>query len=144
MLTRSGGSALEAAASRIHRKVDGMHGAAAWLQVSPWGAPRDDPENDCVSVATVRDAIRQSRKLQVTYRSTHSCDSERTVRPVAVVYHLECIMVAAWCELRGQFRHFCMGRIYACTVLDQTFSEQADPLRSLWRDQNRWDDPKAR
>lgn len=144
MLTRSGDSALEAAASRIHRKVDALHGPADWLQVSPLGAPRDDPEKGCVSVATVRDAIRQSRKLRLTYRGQGDRDSDRTVRPVAVVYHLECIMVAAWCELRGQFRHFRMDRIYACTVLDQTFSEQAETLRSLWRDQNRWDDPTGR
>ena len=143
MLVRSGDSTLEAAASRIHNKVDALHGPADWLQVSPWGAPRDDPAQGCVSVAMVRDAIRQARKLRLTYRNTDGCDTDRTVRPVAVVYHLECIMLAAWCELRGQFRHFRMDRIYACTVLDETFGAQADTLRSLWREQNRWDDPKA-
>ena len=144
MLTRSGDSALEAAESRIHRKVDALHGPADWLQVAPWGAPRDDPERGCVSVAMVRDAIRQSRKLRLTYRGAGDEDTERTVRPVAVVYHLECIMLAAWCELRAQFRHFRMDRIYACTALNETFAEQAETLRSLWRDQNSWDDPKAR
>ena len=66
------------------------------------------------------------------------------MRPVAVVYHLECIMLAAWCELRAQFRHFRMDRIYACTALNETFAEQAETLRSLWRDQNSWDNPNAR
>ncbi len=139
MLVRTGDSALEAAAARIHHKVDALHGPADWLQVSPWGAPRDDPDKGCVSIAVLRDAIRAARKLHLTYRNTAQTQTERIVRPVAVVYHLESVMVAAWCELRNGFRHFRTDRIYGCAVLDDSFPEQAQTLRTLWQEQNRWD-----
>ncbi|MBW4710498.1 YafY family transcriptional regulator [Roseobacter sp. YSTF-M11] len=143
MLTRTGDSGLQAAALRIHRKVDALHGPADWLQVSPWGAAPDDPGKGCVSVASLRDAIRRAVKLRLTYRDEAGTDTKRVVRPLALVYHLECVLLAGWCELRGGFRHFRADRIYACTVLPASFAEQGETLRALWREQNRWDLPAA-
>lgn len=140
MLTRTGDSGLQRAAMRIHQKIDALHGPADWLQVSPWGAPSDDPNRGCVSIAMLREAIRDARKLQLTYRAENGEDTLRVVRPVALVYHLESVMVAAWCELRTGFRHFRTDRIYGCDVLSDTFTDQAETLRALWSEANRWDD----
>lgn len=139
MLSRTGDSGLQRAAMRIHRKVDALHGPADWLQVSPWGAPVDDPAQGCVSIADLRMAIRDAKKLSLVYCDEVGVRTERVVRPVALVYHLESVMVAAWCELRGGFRHFRTDRIYELDILVEDFAAQAEPLRALWAEANRWD-----
>jgi len=132
LLARTGDTAFEKAANRIHEKVDALHGPADWLQVAPWGVPKDDPEKGCVPFSQLRDAIRSETKLRLTYRKEPAIESVRTVRPVALVYHLECVMLAAWCELRGAFRQFRTDRIYGCERLEETFSGEGEMLRNLW------------
>lgn len=139
LLSRTGDSALQRAARRIHEKIDALHGPADWLQVAPWGAAIDDPAKGCVSMSTLRDAIRSERKLELTYHDEQNCRTVRTVRPLALVYHVECVMLACWCELRTGFRHFRTDRIYGCCPLDQDFAGQGDALRAIWPDLNRWD-----
>ncbi|MCC2112128.1 MAG: YafY family transcriptional regulator [Hyphomicrobiales bacterium] len=143
MLARTGDSALQRAAERIHRKIDALHEPADWLQVAPWGAPVDMAETEGVSMAVLRDAIRGERKMRLTYRDAEERETVRTVRPIALIYHLECVMLAAWCELRGAFRHFRIDRLLDCEPLEDGFVGQSDALRIVWLEQNRWDDPSA-
>ncbi|GAB5435031.1 helix-turn-helix transcriptional regulator [Falsiruegeria mediterranea] len=140
MLERTGDSALQQAAKRICQKIEDLHDPAEWLQVAPWGAPLDDAERGCVSKSGLRSAIRQEQKLRLTYRDEANKETERVVRPVALIYHLECTMLAAWCELRGGFRHFRTDRIWACDWLEQRFVGQGAALREVWHQQNRWED----
>lgn len=138
LLARTGDSALQQAGRRITAKIDALQKDEDWLVVAPWGVPLDDPDKGCVSKAGVRDAIRQSRKLRLTYRSAESEETVRTVRPLALIYHVEVVMLAAWCELRHGFRHFRMDRVWACEPLEDNFGEQADALRALWSEQEGW------
>jgi predicted DNA-binding transcriptional regulator YafY len=138
LLSRTGDSALLRAGRRIHEKIDALHGPADWLQVAPWGAKLDDPAHGCVPFSTLRDAIRTERKLELTYHDEQNCRTVRTVRPLALVYHLECVMLACWCELRAGFRHFRTDRIYGWRVLDEDFVGKGDALREIWPDLNRW------
>lgn len=140
LLSRTGDSALQRAARRIHEKIDALHCPADWLQVAPWGAPRDDPERGCVPVSLLRDAIRGERKLRLTYRDGDGRETGRVIRPVALIYHLDCVLLAGWCELRGAFRHFRTDRIYDCQALDDTFAGQSATLRAIWLEQNRLED----
>lgn len=133
MLARTGDSALQQAATRICSKIEALNAAVDWLQVAPWGAPMDDPARGCVSMAVLRDAVRDGRKLRLVYRDAQEEETHRTVRPVAMIYHLNCVMLAAWCELRGGFRRFRTDRIWGCDTLDDQF--ETGPLRRLWREQ---------
>jgi len=142
LLSRTGDSALQKAASRIHEKVDALHGPANWLQVAPWGAPADDPANGCVSFSLLRDVIRAEQKLQITYRKDpdrQGAETVRTVRPIALIYHLNCVMLVAWCELRKGFRHFRNDRIWGCDELEELFSGQGGTLREVWLEQEDWE-----
>ena len=140
LLARTGDSALQRAARRVGAKIDALQQPADWLQVAPWGAPPDDPDLGCVPLALLRDAVREERKLRITYRDGEGKESERVVRPLALVYHVECVLLAGWCELRKGFRHFRSDRIYACEALEEGFSEQSATLRALWLEENRWED----
>ncbi|MEM8761783.1 MAG: YafY family protein, partial [Pseudomonadota bacterium] len=121
LLARTGDSALQRAASRIRNKIDALAEEADWLQVAPYGAPSDLParedEKDTAlrptAIAPLRDAVRDARKLHLHYRDGEGQESARTVRPVALVYHVDCTMLAAWCELREGFRHFRTDRLLA-------------------------------
>lgn len=143
LLTRTGDSTLQRAAKRISAKIDALHDEEDWLQVAPWGAPLDDPEKGCVSLADIRDAIRSARKLRLTYRDEKGDETERVVRPVGIVYHLECVMIAAWCEMRGGFRHFRTDRVWGCDVREERFAGQAEALRGLWLEQEKFEDYAA-
>lgn len=136
MLARTGDSTLQQAANRVCRKIEALRAPSDWLQVATWGAPPDDPAKGCVTIATYREAIRAEQKIRITYQDSHDTRTERVVRPVALIYHIECTMLAGWCELRGGFRHFRTDRVWSCDLVDEHFSGQGGALRALWQEQN--------
>ncbi len=139
MLSRSGDRALRRAAERISTKIDALHAPADWIQVSPWGAPEDDPELGCVSKAMLRAAVREERVLRIDYADATGARTTRDIRPNAVIYHGDAVLLAAWCELRNGLRHFRTDRIHACDAPGATCRGQGAVFRQLWSEQNRWD-----
>ena len=144
MLLRSGDTSLVEAGKRVSDKIDALHTPADWIHVAPWGAPLDVAEQGCVSVADLRCAMREERKLHLRYQDNEGKESLRRVRPLAVIYHLECNMLASWCELRAGFRHFRLDRILECEVLEDRFTGQGQTLRVLWQEGYQWDKDAAR
>ncbi|MGR3622323.1 helix-turn-helix transcriptional regulator [Pseudophaeobacter sp.] len=137
MLMRTGDGALQQAAQRVIRKIEELNTGADWLQVAPWGASLDDPEKGCVSKALLRQAVRGSRKLKITYLSLDGDETQRVLRPLAVIYHIDVTLLVAWCELRGAFRHFRSDRMFSAEILEAEFSQEAPVLRRLWQEQER-------
>lgn len=141
LLERSGDSALLRAADRVRGKIDALHGEADWLQIAPWGAPVDDAAQGCVPMSELRDAIRDEAKLRIDYADGQGVRTVRIVRPLAVIYHLDCNMLAGWCELRGGFRHFRLDRMYACARTGADFAGQGALLRELWMPEHGYPKP---
>lgn len=134
MLARTGDTSLQQAAKRVCDKIEALHGPSDWLHVAPWGARPDDPAQGCVSIAALRGAIRSAQKLRLRYIDDKAQETTRKVRPVAVVYHLSCVMLAGWCEMRSGFRHFRTDRIHDCIFLEEHFTGEAAVLRNLWKE----------
>jgi predicted DNA-binding transcriptional regulator YafY len=67
----------------------------------------------------LRRAIRERRKLSFDYSDEQGVESRRTVRPLALFYWGVTWTLAAWCELRGDFRSFRVDRMGAIAVEDQ-------------------------
>lgn len=84
-------------------------------------------------LALIRQAIRNQRKLRLSYQDGHGSSSERTVWPVALGYFDNCRVLAAWCELRQQFRHFRTDRMLDCILLDQRYPQRRQQLLLQWR-----------
>lgn len=84
-------------------------------------------------LALIRQAIRSQRKLLLSYQDGNGSSSERTVWPVALGYFDNCRVLAAWCELRQQFRHFRTDRMLSCGVLEQRYPQRRQQLLQLWR-----------
>jgi predicted DNA-binding transcriptional regulator YafY len=59
----------------------------------------------------LRRAIGEHRKLTFGYRDEHDATSERTVRPLALLNWGAVWTLAAWCELRDDFRNFRVDRL---------------------------------
>ena len=88
---------------------------------------------DRLDMAAVRGAIREARKIRLTYGDEHGRESLRTVWPFAVGYHETTRLLLAWCELRGDFRSFRTDRVIASAFLDERYPERPAALRARWR-----------
>ncbi|HEY2709411.1 MAG TPA: YafY family protein [Caulobacteraceae bacterium] len=88
---------------------------------------------DSFDLAKVRVAIRGQTKIRLTYRDETDNSTERTVWPVAIAYYESVRLLAAWCELRQDFRHFRTDRVSEAEFLDERYPARRDILRSQWR-----------
>ena len=77
--------------------------------------------------------IRSGRKIRIRYRNQATEDSERTVWPVIIGYAETVRLLAAWCELRQEFRHFRTDRIVAAEFLDEHHGCRLSDLRNRWK-----------
>ena len=85
-------------------------------------------------LATVRDAIRNERKLDIRYRDVRDAESARRIWPFAVGFFDRTRIVAAWCEVRKGFRHFRTDRIVALTPTDIRYPRRRQVLLKEWRE----------
>jgi predicted DNA-binding transcriptional regulator YafY len=95
-----------------------------------------------IDLADVRFAIRETRKLWITYVDAQERRSVRTIWPIGLAYYVDVTLIGAWCELRQDFRHFRVERILTSTVLDETFSTDGGRLMEGWLAQ-RWQEEDA-
>jgi predicted DNA-binding transcriptional regulator YafY len=80
-------------------------------------------------LSAARRAIREHRKLFLSYRDEQARPSERTVRPLALAFYPPVWLLVAWCELRTDFRTF---RVDRCQVLDARPERfESEPGRTL-------------
>ncbi len=134
LLSRVGDRGLINSANRVSEKIANV--LPDWeekrielehLRVSSWNTiPRTR-----IDLGIVRQAIREQRKLAVEYNDAEGTRTSRIIWPLALVYYVDNIMLAAWCELRSDFRHFRMERFENCSSLAETFNG-AHVLRSRW------------
>lgn len=85
-------------------------------------------------LARVREAIRNERKLDITYRDVRNVESVRRIWPFAVGFFDRARIVAAWCEVRKGFRHFRTDRIVALQTTDIRYPRRRQALLKEWRD----------
>lgn len=88
---------------------------------------------DVVGFELLRTAIRSGRKMRLLYRDKHDASSERVVWPFALVYFEEARVLAAWCELRGDFRNFRADRIERIELLDEFAPRSPTAMLNDWR-----------
>jgi predicted DNA-binding transcriptional regulator YafY len=98
-------------------------------------APRSSaPTPGAQHLARARAAIRRERKLRIGYTDAAGVGTQRVIWPVALGYFEGAHVVAAWCELRDDFRHFRLDRIAALQVLDASPPRPRRELLKRWRE----------
>ena len=91
-----------------------------------------EPELDQVFIK-LRHAIRQQLKVKLTYRNQQQEISQRVVYPFAIGFFEQAQLVAAWCELRQEFRHFRPDRIVDIELLDEHYQPDRTLLLQRWQ-----------
>jgi predicted DNA-binding transcriptional regulator YafY len=95
--------------------------------------PTADPVHDTIDLRTLRQALRQQRKLALHYTNEKGKASRRIVWPVALGYLERLRVLAAWCELRRDFRHFRTDRITQVTLMDERLPRRREDLHRAWK-----------
>ena len=123
LLGRTGDKGLLAAGRRAGAKIAGVLPERredefddGRFVVSDSGAPA------AAGMDVLRAAVRNARRLALTYRDERRRTTERICLPLAVVYYVEATVLAAWCDLREDFRHFRADRIVACHETGDSFA----------------------
>ena len=135
LLARTGDEELKAAARRVSQKITGavpepLRKTFRSQALHAWGTVATPPP--AADLAMIRRAIRDEQKLALDYRDELGRATERTVRPLALIYYSEHAMMVAWCELRQDIRNFRADRVEHCEPLGAHFRGEGNRLRQLW------------
>jgi len=87
---------------------------------------------DQAVVQNVRMAIRLQLKIQIDYADEKQQVSQRRLWPFALGYFNDVMLVAAWCELREDFRNFRLDRIQQLSMLEQHYPQFKRHLFQQW------------
>lgn len=94
-------------------------------------APIPVPAVDDGFVTLARTAIREERKLAIVYRDADGTVTSRTVWPLTLGFLEKVLILAARCELRGDFRHFRADRVLSWE-LGEHYPEARSRLLRAW------------
>jgi len=112
------------------------------LEPASRARPGWNREPDRIDMVRTRTQIHEGKKITLNYRDEQGRDSERTIWPVAVGYLEAVRLLAAWCELRRDFRSFRTDRVISAVYHDEKYPERRDLLRAKWRRSLVWEAPK--
>ena len=135
LVRRTGDPGLEKAAENVLSKINAVlpaplrdHLVDPPVFVSGHGAPKPL----AADLSAIRVAIRDERKLDIAYADGQGNRTARTVWPIAVAYYVEATLLGAWCELRGDFRHFRTDRILSLDMREEHFPASGRALMAEW------------
>ncbi|WP_428675025.1 helix-turn-helix transcriptional regulator [Roseibium sp.] len=127
---------LARAAENLMAKIEAItpeplrrHIQASAMSVRPVSAAAED----VVDALMLRKAILDGRKVSLGYRDKDGRTSERVVWPVLLGYRDEGRILAAWCELREDFRYFRTDRMTFAEIRDERYPEIPAALKKRWR-----------
>jgi predicted DNA-binding transcriptional regulator YafY len=89
---------------------------------------------DPIDLAPVREAIRSEHKIVLDYTDAKGGRTRRTIWPIAIGFFERVRVVAAWCELRSDFRHFRADRIAALRPTGRRYPQRRRVLMRQWRE----------
>ena len=90
---------------------------------------------DTVDVAPLRRAIREQRKVRISYSNESGIASQRVIWPFAISYFDAQRLIVSWCELRGAFRTFRTDRMVEAEVLADKYRERRAVLLKRWSEE---------
>src|SRR5262245_5041916 len=74
-----------------------------------------------IDLGMVRRASREETKLDLLYRDAGGATTDRLIWPFALGFFERVRVIAAWCELRADMRHFRADRILRIEATDQRY-----------------------
>ena len=86
-------------------------------------------------LGALRGAIRAEEKVRMDYVDADGQTTQRTVWPFAMAFFQSARVLAAWCELRQDFRHFRADRVRQITPTGERYPTHRHVLIRRWREQ---------
>jgi len=121
------GKAAMSALSKIRARVPA--GQARRLEHAVLSARRfRKPAAPGVDVAALRSAAWEELVVSFAYKDAEGRESERSVKPLGIVYMSDAHVLLAWCLLRRDFRAFRLDRMAELVVSGQSFRPERVPL----------------
>lgn len=108
-----------------------------YVDTSPLLVPERLPGAAGGAMAALREAMREERRVALTYVSLKGEETRRVIWPVAMGFFEAVQTVVGWCELRGAIRNFREDRILACDVLADRYPKRRHLLLREWREAER-------
>jgi predicted DNA-binding transcriptional regulator YafY len=130
MVARTGDIGLWRAAKRASRKLSEAAPGTQRLIASSWGVVAAP----AVDMSTLRSAIRNERKISLSYEDANGAPTGRVVWPLVLIYYVDTAMLAGWCELRRDLRHFRLDRVVGCEFLKDGFDGLGCALIARWEE----------
>jgi predicted DNA-binding transcriptional regulator YafY len=126
------GRAAESALSKIEAVLPAR--LRARLAQSPLYAPRTGAgRSSAYALAVARAALTGRRRLHLRYCRRDGDESERVVRPLGAFFWGKTWTLAAWCELRQDFRTFRLDRMGSIEAGEPFVEEEGRTLRDYLR-----------
>lgn len=94
-------------------------------QITTYAVPTRPQIPWSVNFSDLRDDIRTRRKIHVIYMDQDGHETARTLQPLALFFFNPVWLLAAWCELRQDFRNFRLDRIQNLTQSHQQFMDDS-------------------
>lgn len=94
---------------------------------------RRAPQDHQIDLSMIRRAMKEQKKLQLTYADQNGQPSDRIIWPISIGFVEGNRFVAGWCELRGDFRLFRLDRVTSIECLDERYPGRRRELVKHWR-----------
>jgi predicted DNA-binding transcriptional regulator YafY len=107
---------------------DSMDGSGLLAGPAPHAAA------ELIDLTPIRAAIRAEQKLVLHYVNAKGDRTRRTVWPIALGFFERVRVLAAWCELRQDFRHFRTDRISTLRRTDRRYPRRRRALMKEWQE----------
>jgi predicted DNA-binding transcriptional regulator YafY len=120
-------SALSKIAAVLPAELRDMTDSAA-LMVVP-----GHPLETVVDISAIRLAIRNEHKLDIAYRNGDGTATERSIWPFAIGFFDRVRIIAAWCELRQDYRSFRVDRIDRLGETGMRYPRRRAVMLKDWR-----------
>jgi predicted DNA-binding transcriptional regulator YafY len=92
-------------------------------------------EAQVVDLKLVRQAMREQRKLLISYRDPKGAKTERVIWPIALGFFESRRIIAGWCELRKDFRSFRADRMERVVLQADRYPGRRHDHVKQWRAQ---------
>jgi len=129
MVVAWGDAELASAANDALRKIEAVLTPELRNRIDavPMYAPAfASPSSDSTraTLEILRGAIEKCRLVQIAYQDATGGATDRTLRPMALLFWGQVWTLVAWCELRHDFRSFRPDRIQSLAVKDEIFTPE--------------------
>ncbi len=119
---------LQRAAQRAARKIEAVLPSKLLtrFQRTPLFVPnfQFDGEVSARGLSMIQEAIQDRHKVEIHYTDREEQLSQRILRPLALYFWGKVWTLAAWCELRQDFRNFRLDRLREFRVLKECFEDE--------------------